>query len=174
MRAAIALVVARARTGVIGARGATPWRLATDMAHFKAVTIGKPVVMGRRTWAAVKRALPKRDNIVVTRDAGFRARGGWSYASLDAALACAQARARATRASEVCVIGGADLFRQTLPYASRIYLTDVHADVPGDAIMAAPDPHDWREVSARDAPAGPNDDHAMTFRILERRPIGGL
>jgi dihydrofolate reductase len=163
----LALVVAAARNGVIGANGAIPWRLKTDMQHFRATTKGKPVVMGRKTWDSLKGPLKGRDNIVLTRDAGFRAPGVWSYPALDAALACAEGRARARGVGEVCVIGGAEIYALALPLAQRVYLTDVDADVAGDAVFPPLDAA-WREVSRRDAPAGPDDQYAMTFRVLER------
>ena len=153
---------------VIGANGALPWRQKTDMRHFRATTMGKPVVMGRKTWASLKGPLPGRDNIVLTRDASFRANGVWSFAALDAAIACARARAIARGVGEVCVIGGAEVYRLALPLANRIYLTDIDATVQGDAHLPDLDPAIWREVSARAAPAGPEDDHAMRFRVLER------
>ena len=168
MRARVAFVVARASNGVIGAAGATPWKLRTDMARFRTITMGKPVVMGRKTWAALKAPLTGRDNIVVTRDAALRATGAWTFSSLDAALACARARATARRVDEIAIVGGADIFRQALPLADRIHLTEVHASVAGDTVFPKLDGRVWREVSACDAPAGDGDDHAMTFRILER------
>lgn len=163
-------MVARASNGVIGAQGATPWKLRSDMAHFRKLTMGKPVVMGRKTWDALKAPLSGRDNIIVTRNAARRANGAWIFASLDAALACARARAAARGADEIAVIGGAEIFRQALPLADRIHVTEVHAKVAGDAVFPKLDEGDWREVSSRDAPAGKGDDHAMTFRILERAP----
>ena len=164
----VALVVAQARNRVIGANGALPWRLKTDMAHFRATTKNKPVVMGRKTWASLKGKLPGRDNIVLTRDVDFRADGVWSFAALDAALACGRARAEARGADEICVIGGAETYAAALPFAGRIHLTDVAVDVAGDTYLPALDPKVWREVGARDAPAGPDDDHPMRFRVLER------
>lgn len=168
MSATLALVVAAARNGVIGADGAIPWRLKTDMQHFRAVTMGKPVVMGRKTWASLKGPLKGRDNIVLTRDAGLRPAGAWSFSALDAALACAQGQAAMLGVDEVCVIGGGEIYALTLPLAGRVYLTDVAADVAGDAVFPALG-DDWREVSVRAAPAGPDDQHAMQFRVLERR-----
>lgn len=168
MRAAIALVVARASNGVIGAGGAVPWRLRTDLARFRSITLGKPVVMGRKTWASLKAPLKGRDNIIVTRDARLLAKGAWTFSSIDAALACAQARAATRRADEVCVIGGADIYRETLPLADRIHVTEVRANVAGDTVFPRLDSRVWREVSACDAPAGEDDDHPVTFRILER------
>lgn len=139
------------------------------MKHFRTVTKGKPVVMGRKTWDSLKGPLVDRDNIVLTRDAQFRAEGVWSHASLDAALACAQGRALARGVDEIAVIGGAQIYREALARADRIHLTDVDADVQGDAWFPALDPAAWREVSAHDAPAGPDDQYAMRFRVLERR-----
>jgi dihydrofolate reductase len=164
----ITLVVAQARGGVIGAEGAIPWRLKTDMQHFRAVTMGKPVVMGRRTWASLKGPLPGRDNIVLTRDASFRARDVWVHAALDAGLACARSRAVARGVDELCVIGGGEIYAATLPLADRIQLTDVDAAVAGDTRFPALDPAQWRETAKRNAPAGPQDQYAMTFRVLER------
>ena len=162
------LVAAQARNRVIGANGALAWRLNTDMRHFRATTWGKPVIMGRKTWASLKGPLPGRANIVLTRDVNFRAAGVWSFAGLDVALACARAQAMARGADEICVIGGAEIYAAALAFTGRIHLTEVAADVAGDAYFPALDPAAWREVSTRDAPAGPSDDHAMCFRVLER------
>jgi dihydrofolate reductase len=138
------------------------------MKHFRAVTKGKPVVMGRKTWASLKGPLPGRDNIVLTRDADFRADGVWVHASLAAALACARGRALARGVDEIAVIGGAQIYAEALPLADRIHLTDVDADVAGDTYFPALDPAVWRDVEVRDAPAGPDDQYAMRFRTLER------
>jgi dihydrofolate reductase len=164
----IALVVAQAANRVIGADGGLPWRQKTDMRHFRATTLGKPVVMGRKTWASLKGPLADRDNIVLTRDPDFRADGVWSFAALDAALACARARAIARGVEEVCVIGGAQVYAEALPLAGRLYVTDIDATVEGDAFFPALDPTVWREITGRAAQAGPDDDHAMRFRMLER------
>lgn len=166
-RVDIVLVVAQSRNRVIGANGAIPWRLKTDMAHFRAVTLGKPVVMGRKTWASLKGPLKDRDNIVVTRDPGFRAEGVWSISNIEAALAFACARALSRGVREACVIGGAEIYAAALPAAQRIHLTDVDAQVAGDVWFPDLDPAQWREISTRDAPAGPGDDHPMRFRVLE-------
>lgn len=139
------------------------------MKHFRAMTKGKPVVMGRKTWASLKGPLVDRDNIVLTRDAQFRAGGVWAHSSLGAAMACAQGRALARGVDEIAVIGGAQIYAETLAVADRIYLTDVDAEIAGDAFFPSLDTAVWREVSARDAPAGPDDEYAMRFRVLERR-----
>lgn len=153
---------------MIGADGAIPWRLKTDMKHFRAVTMGKPVVMGRKTWDSLKGPLPGRDNVVLTRDASFKVPGVWVHASLDAALACAEGQARARGVEEISVIGGAQIYEATLVRAARIYLTDVEAEIEGDAFFPSLDPAHWRESDRREIPAGPDDDHAMIFRTLER------
>lgn len=153
---------------MIGADGAIPWRLKTDMKHFRARTMGKPVVMGRKTWDSLNGPLPGRDNIVLTRDATFAAPGVWVHASLDAALACAEGQARARGVDEISVIGGAQIYEAAMARAGRIYLTDVDAEIDGDAWFPALDPALWRESKRDTATAGPDDDHAMIFRTLER------
>jgi dihydrofolate reductase len=138
------------------------------MKHFRAVTMGKPVVMGRKTWDSLNGPLKGRDNIVLTRAANFRADGVWAHASLPAALACARSRALARSVDEIAIIGGAQIYAEALPLADRLYVTDVDADIAGDAHFPVIDPQRWREISVHDAPAGPDDDHPMRFRILER------
>jgi dihydrofolate reductase len=166
----IALVVARARNGVIGRDGDLPWRLKSDMAFFKATTMGKPVVMGRKTWDSLPRKpLPGRLNIVVTRQPGYVAEGADVFTDLGAALDRARAQAKADGVAEVCVIGGAQIYHESLPVADRLYLTEVDADPEGDAHFPDPDPSIWREISAERREAGEGDDHAWTIRVLERR-----
>jgi dihydrofolate reductase len=165
----LTLVAAVAKNGVIGAAGALPWRLSSDLKRFKAATLGKPVLMGRKTWESLpKRPLADRPNLVLTRDANFRAEGGWTYASFDAALAAGRAMADARGAGEVCVIGGAEIFRMSLPLADRIVLTEVALSPAGDARFPALGA-DWAEVSREDVEAGPKDDADFVVRVLERR-----
>jgi dihydrofolate reductase len=138
----ITLVLAMAENGVIGKDGAIPWRIADDMKRFKSLTLGKPVVMGRKTWDSLpKKPLPGRKNIVVTRDAGWSAPGAVSETVLDAALAMA-----ARESDETMVIGGAEIYRALLPRADRIELTEVHQAFGGDARLAF-DKNNWREVA---------------------------
>jgi dihydrofolate reductase len=166
---AVTLVVAAARNRVIGRGGALPWRLSSDMKRFKAVTMGKPVLMGRKTWDSLpKRPLPGRANLVLTRDGGFIPEGAWSFASLEAMLAAGRAMAEASGASEICVIGGAQLYAETLPLADRIVLTEVDSEPEGDAYLPALGA-EWVEVSREDVAAGPNDDAAFCVRVMERR-----
>ena len=145
--AKLTLVVASAKNGVIGRDGALPWRLASDLKGFKAVTMGKPVLMGRKTWESLPRKpLPGRPNLVMSRDPNFRAEGGWNFTRLDALIAAGRAMAEASGADEVCVIGGAQLFEAALPIADRIVLTEVNLEPAGDTYFTI-DRAAWREVS---------------------------
>jgi dihydrofolate reductase len=162
--------VARAMNGVIGRDGVLPWRIATDMAHFKALTLGKPVIMGRKTWDSLpRRPLPGRTNIVLTRDGSFEPRNAVRCEDFSEALQIAREQASEDEASEVCVIGGAALFALALPKAGRIYLTEVEADVAGDAVFPPFDETQWVEVSRQAHPASAHDEHPFVFRTLERR-----
>jgi len=145
----IALVVAVSRNGVIGVDNKLPWHLPGDLKHFKAVTLGKPVVMGRKTFESIGRPLPGRLNIVVTRDRNYLAANpvanGVTLAhSLEAALQLADSAAQAAGVAEIAVIGGADLYRQALPLAATVYLTRVELEVAGDACFPDLDPGRWR------------------------------
>jgi dihydrofolate reductase len=162
--------VARARNGVIGRDGQLPWRLSTDMAHFTALTMGKPVIMGRKTWDSLRRRpLPGRTNIVLTRDGSFEPERAIRCESFSEAVQIAREQAAEDGVSEICVIGGVDLFTLALPKARRIYLTEVEAEVEGDVSFPALDESEWREVAREAHPAGERDDHAFVFRTLERR-----
>ncbi|MFT3729550.1 MAG: dihydrofolate reductase [Terricaulis sp.] len=164
----LTLVLAIAKNGVIGRNGDLPWRLSSDLKRFKAATIGKPVLMGRKTWESLPRKpLPGRQNLVLSRDGNFCPEGAWSYTALDAMLAAGRAMALAEGANEVCVIGGAHLFAQTLPLADRIVLTEVKLEPEGDTRMSL-DLTRWRERSHEDVTAGPNDDADFVVRRLER------
>jgi dihydrofolate reductase len=144
MSAAIVLVLAVADNGVIGDRGGIPWRIPADMKRFKALTIGKPLVMGRKTWESFpKRPLPGRTNIVITRDAAYRAAGAAVAHSLDDALT----RAAAEHPAEICIAGGAEIYREALPRAARIELTEVHMAPPGDTHFPPFDRTVWHEIA---------------------------
>jgi dihydrofolate reductase len=143
----IVFVVAIADNGVIGANNAMPWTLKSDLKRFKALTLGKPVVMGRKTFLSVGRPLPGRTNIVVTRDRAFSAPGVVVAFSLDAACEAARGDALRRDAGEIAVIGGADVFAQLMDRADRLEITEVHATPPGDAVMEAVDPAVWQEVA---------------------------
>jgi dihydrofolate reductase len=165
--------VARARNGVIGRDGALPWRLKSDLALFKALTLGKPVIMGRKTWESLpRRPLPGRLNIVITRDGSYgeepAAKGALVCEDFTDAVDIAREQAEEDGVDEVCVVGGAALFALALPKAKRIYLTEVDADVEGDVSMPPFDETAWREVRREIHPAGEGDDFGFTFRVLER------
>ena len=165
--------VARARNGVIGRSGNLPWRLKSDLAIFKQVTLGKPVIMGRKTWESLpKRPLPGRTNIVVTRDGSYeeegKAKGALVCELFTEAVQIAREQAEEDGASEVCVIGGAAMFALAIPKAKRLYLTEVDAEVEGDVYFPTFDETLWREVRREAHPAGEGDDHAFVFRVLER------
>jgi dihydrofolate reductase len=164
----IAFIVAMARNGVIGRGGGLPWRISSDLKLFRKLTLGKPLIMGRKTFASLGKPLDGRDNIVVTGDARFSAAGVLIAHSLDEALALGRERARVRGANELFVIGGAAIFREALPVASRIYLTTVEADVAGDATFPPIDWQEWRTVSEELCAKGPNDDFSYRFSVLER------
>ena len=158
------LVVAMARNRVIGRDNQLPWRLPDEIAYFKRVTMGHPIVMGRRTYESIGRPLPGRKNIVVTHDRGYQAPGCTVVSSL------VEAWQAAGNADEVCVIGGTSLFRESLPIADRIHLTLVEADVPGDTYFPEFDRGEWHETEVVRHAA--DERHAYPFRILllERKP----
>lgn len=159
----IALIAAVARNGVIGRGGALPWRLPDELGWFKERTLGKPVIMGRRTWESLRGALPGRLNVVVTRNGNYVARGALVAASLDDALA------RCAGAEEAVVIGGRDLYEAALPRADRLYLTHVEAEVDGDTRFPEVDLEQWIAVESRAHAA--DELHAFAFRMVvyERR-----
>ncbi|MBR0972948.1 MULTISPECIES: dihydrofolate reductase [Bradyrhizobium] len=164
----IVFVVAIAENGVIGAGNAIPWRLKSDMARFKALTIGKPVIMGRKTFESLRRPLPGRTNIVVTRDAGYRANG--AIVTTSAADAGMVARGDALRRSvaEIAVIGGAEIYRQWLDRADRLEITEVHARPEGDTHFDI-DKAEWDEVARVRHPAGPDDGADFSYVTYRRR-----
>lgn len=164
----LTFVVAVAKNGVIGRDGTLPWRLKSDMKHFKAATMGKPILMGRKTWDSLPRKpLPGRQNLVLTRDADFKAEGAWVYTDLAAMIAAARAMAEAAGVDEACVIGGAQLYNAALPQADRIVLTEVNLTPEGDAHLNLDLSH-WREVSREHVERGEKDDADFVVRILER------
>lgn len=168
MKPKLTLVVAVAKNGVIGRDGDLPWRLSSDLRRFKAATLGKPVLMGRKTWDSLPRKpLPGRQNLILTRDADFKASDAWVYTDLHVMLAAARAMAEAAGVEEACVIGGAQLYNAVLPQADRIILTEVNLEPEGDARLQL-DLSSWREVSREAVAAGPNDDADFVVRVLER------
>ena len=159
----ISLIVAAADNDVIGADGGLPWRLSDDLRRFKAVTMGKPIIMGRKTWESIGRPLPGRHNIVLTRQGDFHASGCTVAASVGEALAVAG------DAAEIMVIGGGEVYALFLPRASRVYLTRVHASVEGDAQFPPLDDSEWRLVEEAPHAADGANEWSFTFQVYERR-----
>ena len=161
--------VARGRNSVIGAAGALPWRLKSDLALFKTLTMGKPVIMGRKTWDSLpRRPLPGRTNIVLSRDGSFEPKGAIVCEDFTEAVQIAREQADEDGVEEACVIGGAALFALALPRARRIYLTEVDAAPEGDVLAPEIDESGWREVRREIHAPAEGDDHGFVFRVLER------
>jgi dihydrofolate reductase len=161
--------IARARNGVFGAEGALPWRLKTDLQMFKALTLGKPIIMGRKTWDSLPiKPLPGRMNIVLSRDGSFEPKNALVCESLDEAIQIAREQAEEDGAEEVCVIGGAAVAQAVFPKARRLYLTEVEADPEGDVVLPEFDLSGWTEVRREHHDAGEGDQYAFTFRMFER------
>jgi dihydrofolate reductase len=164
----IALVVAMGENGAIGRGGDLPWHLSSDMRYFRKVTMGKPIIMGRLTFKSLGRALDGRVNIVLTRDRDFVAPGAVMAYSLEEGLDEARRAAERAGVDEIMVMGGEDVFREVFPQAHRIYLTEVHAWPEADTWFPDFDRGEWREVFREKHTAGPKDDHAFSFVVLER------
>ena len=165
---ALVLVAAIAENGVIGRDNAMPWRLRSDLKRFRARTWGKPVVMGRKTFLSLGKPLAGRTNIVVSRDRTFSAPGAVVAPNLAAALAAARGDALRRGADAIAVIGGADIYAQTLPVADRLDITLVKARPDGNIRFPAIDANDWRELERAEHPAGPDDSASFAFVTYER------
>lgn len=162
-------VAALADNHVIGHDNKLIWRLKTDLKRFRTLTMGRPLVMGRKTFQSIGKALPGRYTVVLTRDPDFIAEGVAVAHTLDAALAAGQDLAREHGADAVVIGGGADLYEQTLPMCVRLHLTQVHAQPEGDALFPAFARGAWLETFREDHPKGPDDEHPFTFLDLKRR-----
>lgn len=158
----LSLIVAMDEQGVIGIDNGLPWRLSADLKNFKNVTMGKPVVMGRKTYESIGKPLPGRDNIIITRDSTYQAEGCRVLNSLD------EMYERCVDIPEVIVIGGAELYRQTLNKAERLYLTRVHTKVNGDTWFPEFDRDEWKEVERREFAADDSNEYGFSFVVLER------
>ena len=159
----LSLIVAVGANNEIGKNRRMPWHLPADLKHFKALTLGKPIIMGRKTFAAIGKPLPDRRNIVVTRDRGLHADG------IEVAHSLTDALVLAAGVPEIMLIGGGELYREALPRAQRIYLTRVHASFDADTFFPALDPADWRETAREDHAADERNAFAYSFITLERR-----
>jgi dihydrofolate reductase len=158
----VSIVVATDEHGGIGLEGRLPWHLPNDLKRFKALTMGKPIVMGRRTFDSIGRALPGRTNIVVSRQSGLRIDGCIVVGSLEAALEAAG------EADEACVIGGAEIYRLALPVAETLHLTRVHATVGADTFFPAIDAAEWEEIYREECPADERHAYPYSFVTLRR------
>jgi len=168
-QARLTFVVAVAENGVIGRDGQLPWRLPSDLKRFRALTLGKPVIMGRKTYASIGKPLSGRDNIVLSRQPSFRAPGVIVAASLEAAIELGRRLAAHKGAEEIAIIGGAEIFRAALPFADRIYLTLVKAAPEGDTRMLSLAPESWQETAREPMPQGPGDQYSADFIVLDRK-----
>lgn len=164
----IILVVAVAENGVIGRDNQLPWRIKSDLKFFKSLTMNKPVVMGRKTFASIGKPLPGRTNIVITRQRDFAAPGLLVAPGIDQALSAARGDALRRSASAIAVIGGTEIFAQTMPLADRLILTLVHANPPGDTYFPPVDPAVWREAERLPQPKGADDEYGFTIVNYER------
>lgn len=162
----VELVVAMAQNGVIGRDGDLPWRLSTDLKRFKAITMGKPVIMGRKTWESIGKPLPGRRNIVVTRQADYMVEGAECVSSLDVALALA---AGGAAGADVCVIGGGQIYAEAIDKADRLHVTHVDAQIDGDTVFPEIASENWEEVSREEVPAGEKDVYATSYVVYQRR-----
>jgi dihydrofolate reductase len=167
--ARIALIAAVASNGVIGAGGGMPWRLSTDMQRFKRLTMNKPVLMGRKTFASIGKALPGRANIVISRHGLGPLKDVFVQPNLERALEVAAMHAARLGATEIMVIGGGELYAEAIGKADRLYITHVDAHPTGDTFFPPIDPLIWRPASSERIAAGPADTAATTFTVYERR-----
>ncbi|MGJ4948154.1 dihydrofolate reductase [Bradyrhizobium sp. HKCCYLS20291] len=166
----IVVVVAIADNRVIGAAGGIPWRQKSDMQRLKAMTMGRPIVMGRKTFMSFpRRPLPGRTNIVITRDSAFRASGAIVTHTVSEALAIARGDALRRSAAEIAVLGGAEIYAATMPLADRLEITEVHARPAGDTLFPAIDPAQWDEVGRQRHPSGPDDQADYSYVTYRRR-----
>jgi dihydrofolate reductase len=162
-RIAIVLLAAVADNGVIGRDNGLPFRQSSDLKRFKSMTMGKPVLMGRKTYLSIGKPLVGRTNIVVSRDPGFAPKGVVVARNLDAALTAARHAAQESNADEIVVIGGTGIFEQCMPLADRMEITHVHSEPEGDTFFPPIDATQWRAVARSDHPAGPRDDAAFSY-----------
>lgn len=163
----VSMIVAASANNVIGAGGGLPWHLSEDLRHFKKITMGKPMIMGRATFESIGKALPGRRSLVLSRQAGYRPQGAEVAASPEAALELAG------EAEEVMIIGGGSIYALFLPMTDRIYMTRVHANVEGDTFFPNLDENEWRIVSSEPLPPTDERPFSISFQTLERISLSG-
>ena len=164
----VVIVAAVARNGVIGGGNRLLWRLSSDLKRFKAITLGKPLIMGRKTFESIGKPLPGRETVVITRDAGFHVPGVHVAPDIDSGFACASELATRMNTDAIIVAGGGDIYAQTLPLAARLEITEVNLTPEGDTYFPAIDPQSWREINREDHEPGPGDEAAFSFVTLVR------
>ncbi len=171
-KVSVAMIVARARNGVIGREGDLPWRLGDDLAFFKSVTLGHPILMGRKTWQSLpRRPLPKRSNLVLTRDGAFRAPGAHVFTAITPALEAAKSLARQAGQDQIFIIGGEAIYTAALPYADRLLITEVDVTLEGDAFFPDFSEDLFEEVDLQTYSANDRNDYAFSIRELRRRAL---
>jgi dihydrofolate reductase len=169
LKPSLTLIAAVARNRVIGGSNQLLWRIKADLRHFRDHTLGKPLIMGRKTFESIGRPLPGRDTIVVTRDAGFAAAGASVVSSLDEAFARGKALAESRGVSEIMIAGGGEIYAQTIAQADRLLITEVALEPDGDAFFPKIDRQTWRETKRETHAKGPDDDAAYAFVDYRRR-----
>lgn len=162
------IVVAISRNGIIGRDGGLPWRLSSDLKRFKALTLGKPVVMGRKTFESIGKPLPGRPNVVVTRDGNFSAEGVQTAHSLSGAMDVASRLAKDVGADEICIVGGGEIYRQAMDFADQLHVTHIETDVDGDTAFPHIDPMVWLPTEELHVAAGEKDNYATRFVTYRR------
>ncbi|MFD1199494.1 dihydrofolate reductase [Brucella gallinifaecis] len=167
----VSIVVAASENNVIGRDNDMPWKLSTDLKRFKALTLGKPVIMGRRTWESIGRPLPGRPNLVVSRDTAFKAEGASVVNSLEAAIELGRKLATESGVDEICIIGGGKIYAQALPLVDQVHLTRILATIDGDTFFPAIDSEIWQQVSLEEVPAGEKDSHPTRYIRYDRRDM---
>ena len=165
----LAMIVARSRNGAIGKDGGLPWKLSDDLKLFKQTTLGKPVIMGRKTWESLPRKpLPDRQNIVLTRRWDYAAPGARVYSNINAAIAAGRAIASKENVDELFIIGGQSLFERAMLLADRLYITEVDTEIDGDVFFPEDELHKFEEVRSTSYPADERNEYGFTYRVLER------
>ncbi len=165
----LSIILARARNGIVGREGGLPWKLSRDLKQFRELTIGKPVIMGRKTFASIGKPLPGRHNIIITRDHCFKAQGCDVVYDFEAAMDIAVAQAGKSGSDEIFVIGGPQIYRLALEKVQRIYLTEIELDAKGDVLMAPFDQDTWLEISRKRFEPEGDDSATFSFVVLDRR-----
>ncbi len=173
MSVQLVAVVARSRNNVIGYDNALPWRLSSDLKRFKALTMGKPMIMGRQTWDSIGKPLPGRQSVVVTRNPAFRAEGAHVATSPMQAVAIARRLAAEMGANEIIVAGGEEIFRALMDETDFIQLTEIDMETSGDAFFPVFDPAQWREIARSKPERGPKDDADFAYVTLARKTVAG-